>query len=630
MRSVRLRLGLVAGGLALAVLAVFWPAMHCGFVNYDDPEYVTTNRNIQQGFNWRFIGWALTSSLCSNWHPLTWVSHLVDFQLYGLSAAGHHLTSVLFHLSSSVLLLLLLNRLTGALWRSALAAALFALHPLRVESVVWIAERKDVLAGFLWMLTLWAYVRYAEELKAQGAKVKGYYAAALVLFALGLMAKPMVVTLPFALLLLDYWPLRRPWRVAEKIPFFALAVLSSVVTFVVQYRTGAVSSLAGLSLGARLANVPVAYVRYLSLSFWPSGLVIFYPYQARPWWEIGGAVCLLALISGLVLWRRRAQPYLPMGWFWFIGVLVPVIGVVQAGSQAMADRFTYLPCVGLWIMVVWGLAELTAGRLFVNRIFAFGGVLAVIACALLTWRHIGTFHDSETLWRAELRQYPACFLAHNNLGKWLLENNRLPEALEQCRTALAIRPDDPMGENNLARVLLRQGNVDDAIAHGQRCVQLQPKSEEGPLTLGHAYLQKGDPATAAVWFRKALEINPDLPHAWCHLGYALLQLGRLLEAELADRQALALDPAYAVAHNDLGNILLRQGRHDAALEQFQRAASLKPDFGEAHYNVAEILLYKGRTNEALAEYQKALDAIPNLAPARHQIAEILRRQGRQP
>ena len=323
--------------IAAAVIAVYWPALKCGFVNYDDPEYVTSNRAVRQGLNGTSILWAFTTTHAANWHPLTWLSHILDCQLYGLHPAGHHLTSLLFHAANSVLLFCLLRRMTGAWGRSAWVAALFALHPLRVQSVVWVSERKDVLSAFFWMLALWAYVRYSEELKLRSLMLKVYYAASLLFFALGLMAKPMLVTLPFVLLLLDYWPLRRPWLIAEKIPFFALSAASSIMTFLVQDRTGAVSSMVHFPAGARLANVPIAYVRYLSKDFCPTGLATFYQYQLWPLWKVIAAVGLLAVITGLVLWRMRSQPYLPVGWAWFVGMLVPTIGLVQVGSQAMAD-----------------------------------------------------------------------------------------------------------------------------------------------------------------------------------------------------------------------------------------------------------------------------------------------------
>ncbi|MGA2176269.1 MAG: tetratricopeptide repeat protein [Verrucomicrobiota bacterium] len=617
--------------LGLAVLAAFWPAFGCGFVNYDDPFYVTGNWHVRGGLNWPGVRWALTATDGANWNPVTFMSHSLDCQLYGLNPAGHHLTSVLLHLANSALLWLLLRRMTGAPWRSALAAALFALHPLRVESVVWISERKDVLSAFFGLLTAWAYVRYAENFKSQISNFKFYYAAALVLFAVGLMAKPMLVTLPFVFLLLDYWPLDRfrlGWRlVLEKVPFFLLAIGSSVVTFLVQERTGAMASLARFPLGERLGNVPLAYAGYLSKDFWPAELASFYPHEPLRAGPVVGAPLLLGAVTALAVWRGRSRPYLAVGWFWFLGMLVPTIGLVQVGAQLMADRYTYLPCVGLWIMVAWGMHDLAAWRPALRESMILAGAAAVAVCVVLTSRHAEIYRDSGTLWEATLRVCPESLIAHNDLSKWLIEKGRLNEARAHCRQALALRPDDPEAELNLAEICLREGNADEAVAQCLKSIAAQPRSEESYDALARAYLKKGRMDQAIAAFEKALEIKPDFPQAWCNLGFALLQQRRLPEAVRAYQKSLELNPDYALAQNDLGGILRQMGRTDEAMEHFRRAMELEPDFGEAHYNAAEILLQQGRTNEALAEYQKALASLPDLAPAKSRVAEILRRQG---
>jgi tetratricopeptide (TPR) repeat protein len=602
--------------LAAAVLAAYWPALHCGFINFDDPAYVTSNPAIQSGVNWHSLKWALTTNHAANWHPLTWVSHMIDFQIYGLNPRGHHLTSVLFHVANSVLLFLVLNDMTGAMGRSVFVAAIFALHPLRVESVVWVSERKDVLSAFFCLLVLWTYFRF------QISKLKIFYGLALLFFALGLAAKPMLVTLPFVLLLLDYWPLRRAisWGLAlEKIPFLVLAVASCVVTFLVQN-----PSMANFPAGARWANVPVAYVRYLSRIFWPSNLSFFYSYQVWPAWEVAGATMLLCLISGLALWRLRQQPYLAVGWAWFLGMLAPTIGLVQVGSQSMADRYTYLPGIGIGIMAVWAIHQWAP-----KPAAMAGGALFVAVCAVLTWHEAHIFQDSETLWRATLRQDPTCLVALDNLSRCLIDSGQLSEALDRSREALAIRPTDAEAEENLAVNYLLQGKFDDALSHSKTSIALQPNNQHAYDTLARAYLKMGQPDQAIAGYRKALELDPSLAEAWCNLGFALLQQHRAGEALDAYQKALELDPDYALAHNDLGNILLQQGRIDDALAHFMRAAQITPDFGEAHYNIAEILLRKGRPLEALAEYRKTLACLPNLQPARARIAEILRRQGGQ-
>jgi tetratricopeptide (TPR) repeat protein len=617
--------------LGAAVLAAFWPALRCGFVNYDDPAYVTENWHVRHGLNGPDIRWAFTAAAASNWHPLTWLSHMLDCQWYGLQPAGHHLTSLLLHVANSVLLFLLLNRMTGALWRCAVVAAMFALHPLRVESVVWVSERKDVLSSFFWMLTVAAYVRYVEEFKVRGSKFKVFFGLALVLFALALMSKPMVVTLPFVLLLLDYWPLGRlqfgpqfSWRpVLEKVPFLVLAAGSSLVTFLVQERTGAVASLARFPLGVRLANIPVAYTRYLTKTFWPAGLASFYPYVGWRTGEIIGAVALLAGITGLALWLRRTAPYLAVGWFWFLGMLVPTIGLVQAGGQSLADRYSYLPTIGLWIMVVWGLRDIVSARPLFREITNLAAGLALVIFAILTFHHSGDYKDTGTLWEATLRSYPNCLAAHNNLSRWLMDQGRWDEGLDHCYKARAILPDDPTVHDDLSRIFLHQGKVDEAIAEGLQSIQDQPRSEVNRQTLARAYLQKGDFAAAAASLREAIKIEPSASEAWCNLGYALLQQGQIPNAKAAYQKALELNPDYALARNDLGNILLRQGRLDEAMDQFQRAVDLAPSFAEAQFNLAGILAQRGRLDEAIAHCQKAVEIQPGLAAARQRLASLI-------
>ena len=620
---------LLCAALGAAVLVAFWPALRCGFVNYDDPLYVTENWHVLHGLNGADIRWAFTAVVASNWHPLTWMSHMLDCQIYHLQPVGHHLTSLLLHLANSVLLLLLLNRLTGALRPSAFVAAMFALHPLRVESVAWISERKDVLSSFFWMLSVGAYVRYVEEFKVQSSKFKVYYALALVLFACALMSKPMVVTLPFVLLLLDYWPLGRLKSginflpVLEKIPFFALSAASCLVTFLVQHRAGTVATMDRFPLNIRLANVCVAYARYLTKHFWPVDLVTFYPYVEWRSWQIIGALVLLAGITGFALWRVRTSPYLFVGWFWFLGMLVPVIGLVQTGGQAMADRFSYLPGIGLWIMAAWGLHDLAATRLRLRPALAICAVSVALLFSILTWRHTGDYKDSRAMWEADLRVYPNCLVAHNNFSRWLTEQGQWSEALDHSRKALEILPDDPTAHNDLSRIFLHQGHVDKAIGEGLKSIQLQPHSEVNRQTLAKAYLQKADFAAAAASLREAIKIDPSAPDAWCNLGYALLQQAQIPEATSAYQKALELNPDYALAHNDLGNIELRQGHLDEAMEHFQRAVELAPEFVEARYNLAGILARRGRLDEAIAQSQKVVELKPDLAAARQQLAALL-------
>ena len=504
--------------------------------------------------------------------------------------------------------------MTGAIGRSAFVAAIFALHPLRVESVVWISERKDVLSAFFFILTVWAYFEY------QISKRKVFGVLSLLLFALGLCAKPMLITLPLVLLLLDYWPLNRQisWRLAfEKIPFLVLAAGCAAVTLLVQNVPKG-----NFPIPARWDNALVSYVRYLCKIVWPFHLSFFYSYRAWPLPDVLGAGALLAAITGVVIWRMRKEPYLAVGWIWFVGMLMPVIGLVQAGSQAMADRFTYLPGIGISIIVIWAVHQWAPRNPGVVL-----GVLALAACSILTWQRTHLFRDSETIWRATLREDPKCLVALDNLTRCLIDNRAYAEASASAQNALSIRPSDPEALDNLAAIDLLQGRITNALNEALDSARLQPANESAYGIMARVYLKQGDMPAAIMAYHKLLELNPSLAEAWCNLGFALLQQHHMDDATSAYQKALQLDPNYALAHNDLGNILLQQHRPDDALSHFIRAVEIKPDFGEAHYNIAEILLRKGRVDEALGEYQKALASLPDLAPARARIAEISRRRG---
>src|SRR6266545_2204624 len=389
---------LLVGGITLAT---FWPVTRHDFIYYDDPDYVTENPYVQTGLNWQSVVWAFTTGHSGNWHPVTWLSHMLDCQVFGLKPGYHHLTNVLFHAANTLLLFLVLERMTAAFWRSAFVATLFALHPLHVESVAWVAERKDLLSTFFGLLTLWAYARYCKESKARGPRAKVFYGFALLLFALGLMSKPMLVTWPFVLLLLDFWPLRRLCYqpggrfgrdflrlVREKVPFFCLVTISSIVTFLVQDRRGYVMTVGGVSLALRLVNALVSYVKYLGKTVWPAGLAIFYPhpeirYPASdqwPLWQIVAGALLLTLISAFAVLRLKRQPWLATGWLWYLGTLVPVIGIVQVGAQAMADRYSYVPLIGVFICLVWGIADVLAPRRLGRPALAAMGLAATVAC----------------------------------------------------------------------------------------------------------------------------------------------------------------------------------------------------------------------------------------------------------
>jgi hypothetical protein len=472
----------LAAALALFTVALYWPAMKCGFLDYDDPVYITSNPRIQAGLTLDNVEWAFFTPdvRFGYWHPMTLLSHMLDCQLYDLHPGGHHLTNVLLHALNGVLLFLLFRRLTGSLWRSATVAALFAAHPLHVESVAWVAERKDVLSAAFGLLALLSYARYVEELKIKNAKCKMWGGLSLLFFGLGLLSKPMLVTLPFVMLLLDYWPMGRIANVElrmsnyetlksfvirnsslaiEKIPFIALAIAISAVTFFLSKQGGMMTHGETLPFGARAGNALVSYCRYVGKCFWPANLSVYYPWHS---WSAITALSAGALLLALTLVafaQARQRPFLLVGWLWFIGMLVPVVGLAPVGDFAMADRFTYLPLVGIFIVVAWGAVDLAGRHAGLRTAFALAGCAAVLACAAVTRQQLCYWLDSESLFRHAIAVTQGNFLAHNNLGTALYEQHRYDEAVDQLEQAIAEKPDYVYAHNNLGLALFAKGQV---------------------------------------------------------------------------------------------------------------------------------------------------------------------------
>jgi tetratricopeptide (TPR) repeat protein len=572
--------------LGAAVLAVFWPALGNDFVNYDDDLYVTRNPRVQQGLSWESVRWAMITDAASNWHPLTWLSHQLDWELWGAAPRGHHATSVVLHAVDTVLLFALLDGMTASPWRSALAAALFGLHPLHVESVAWIAERKDVLSTCLWLLTTLAWVHYTRR------PGPWRYLAVVVGLALGLMAKPMLVTLPLTLLLLDYWPLGRLRRardlgplVWEKAPLLLLAAAASVVTLLVQQEV-----ITPLPLATRLGNALLAYVGYLGKMLWPLHLAAIYPHPGRvaPG-AVAASALLLGLVTAAVVWQRRRRPYLLVGWLWYVGTLVPVIGVVQAGAAAMADRFTYVPLVGVFVALTWLVPAAPAPRLAAA---VAGVVLALLA--VQTRAQIGVWRDSATLF------------AH----------------------ALAVDERNPVAHVNLGVELGVRGDLDGAVSHIERALELRPDLVVARIALGNMLMRRGRPEDAITHYRAAVAADPASARALTNLGYAQLQLGRLDEAIASLEAALRVDPDFPTAHNDLGMARARRGEADAARAHFERAVAVDPRYAEAHNNLAAMLLSAGRLEEALAHAARAVAVEPAFAEAHANRVAALIRLGR--
>jgi tetratricopeptide (TPR) repeat protein len=515
----------VCVGLALLTWGAFGQTLWYDFVNYDDPNYVYENTNITSGLSLTGIAWAFTHIHSMNWHPMTTISHMLDCQFFGLSAGAHHFTNVFLHTIAVVLLFIALERMTGALWRSAFVAAVFAIHPLRVESVAWIAERKDVLSGVFFMLTLLAYKYYAR------APSVGRYLVVAAVLSLGLMSKPMLVTMPFVLLLLDYWPLKRTdgkrsqvgrqlaKLVLEKVPLLLLSAASSMVTFLVQ--RAAVGFTEDLAVFPRLTNALVSYVVYIGQMFWPVNLAVFYPHPENrlPSWEIILALAVLIAITTVAIVLRRRAPYLVTGWLWYLGMLVPVIGLVQVGWQGHADRYTYLPQIGLYIAAAWGAVDLTASWPHQRNILC---AAAVVILALLTWRtsaQAAYWRDSETLFTHALAVTANNDVAKNNLGIVYLRKGKLDEAISLLQAAVDLRPENSPAQENLAKALLQKGRVGDALVHYRKLMQLQPDNVEVHNIVGTVFVQQGNVREGIEEWQKVLVVEPENGNAMNNLAW---------------------------------------------------------------------------------------------------------------
>jgi len=549
-----LRVAAICAALVVLIVAGFRGVMAHGFAAYDDGAYVVANEHVQNGLGGNSIAWAFTTTENSNWHPVTWISHMVDVQLFGLDAGKHHGTNLALHAANAVLLFLLFVRMTGgAIWRPALAAALFAIHPLHVESVAWIAERKDVLSTLFWLLTLAAWLWWLSS------KTAARYAVMLVFFALGLMSKPMLVTLPFTLLLLDYWPLRRTGLASllkEKVPLFAMAAASCVVTLYAQRAGGAIQPLETLPLSERLANALLSYVGYLGKTLWPASLAVFYPYSHV---GLGSRVAIasaliLTLITVVAVRFKKEIPYVTFGWLWYVGTLVPVIGLVQVGQQAMADRYTYVPLIGVFVAGAWCLAELAGRSRAARFLVATGAAFSIAGLFVVTRIEVRNWADSFSLFTHALAVTKDNWTAHNNLGGLFSETGKPDLAIGQFEETLRIRPDFAEAHYNLALALGRTGRQAEAIAQ----------------------------------YGEALRLKPDYVDAHYNLANTLLLAGRLPEAIEEYGSALRLRPNDANTHNNLAIALNRSGRRDEAIVHYREALRIRPDFEAAAKNLRQL------------------------------------------
>jgi Tfp pilus assembly protein PilF len=593
--------------LLVAVAVVYQPVEHCDFVVYDDPAYFTSNPHVLNGLTTADVAWAFATGRTGNWHPLTWLSLMLDVELFGHGPAGPHFTNLLFHLANTGLLFLLLRCLTAATWRSAFVAALFALHPLHVESVAWISERKDVLSTFFGLLALLFYTGYARRVTGDKWQVTGlgkvipasfmsrvtchvsrFYWLALLFFAFSLMSKAMWVTLPLVMLLLDWWPLERfkvqgsrfkvQSLILEKIPFFLLSMVSCVVTFIVQRHAGAIGGLVKVSLAGRIENAFVSYARYLGKTFWPVALANPYPHPGH-WelWLVVSAALLVVCLSVAAVWLGRKFPFVPTGWFWFVVTLVPVIGLVQVGVQSMADRYTYAPLIGVFIMVAWGLNELGANRHGLKPAAGILALLLLVACGFRTRDQIGCWQNSGTLFAHTLALTKNNFIAWNNLGTYLAEQGNMTEAGDCCAKSLQINPHNFEAFCNLGNIMTKLGRLDEAMDYYQRALQIVPGHADALSNLGLILMSRKQYAEAIVDFELALKANPDSVSAHNNLAAVLFAQRRFGEAARHYREALRLQPDNPILYSNLGDALVWQGQTAEAVNCYQAALRLAPD-----------------------------------------------------
>jgi tetratricopeptide (TPR) repeat protein len=656
---------LVVIGLVLLTAAVYGQVIGHGFISYDDPVYVSENLVIQDGLTWKGFLRAFTTVTAANWHPITWLSHMLDFQLFGMKPGLHHLVSVFLHILNTAMLFLVLRQMTGALWRSAFVAALFALHPLHVESVAWIAERKDVLSTFFWILTMWAYARYAKKPGLPG------YLSVLLFYTLGLLAKPMLVTLPLVLFLFDYWPLGRlRWKQAkeeapvtaspvasekrgkrrrqqpqeptkparskdgiqwnlvlpllyEKIPLLILSASSSLITIYAQQKGGAVASISALPMSRRVASAIVSYAAYLWKMFWPSGLAVFYPMEAWPAAIVlAGAAVLLAVTFAAVRWSGRC-PYLLVGWLWYLVTLLPVIGIIKVGEAAMADRYTYVTLIGPFIALAWGASDLSQKLRLPRAALISASALVTGSLMVLTYIQIGQWTDSITLFRHAANVTDRNYVAQNSLAIEYINQKRYAEALPHLQAALEINPRSAEVIVNLGVLDYHAGKYDEAIQKVNRALGLKPDWYLAHEWLGKIYLAKGDADKAMVHFNMALRTVSDSDPT--SSGILIFQ-NRLDEALRYTLQAMETQPRNEKLYNNAGYILIRQGKIDEAISQFREAVRIAPGYAKGHSNLGAALMQRNQIDEAIQHFETALRLEPGNQTARENLNYALARK----
>ncbi|PKL46674.1 MAG: hypothetical protein CVV39_06855 [Planctomycetes bacterium HGW-Planctomycetes-1] len=651
--------------LVAAIIVVYLPVYSYDFIRYDDTDYVTDNINVQTGLNWKNVRWAFTTGHASNWHPLTWLSHILDWELFGDWAGGHHLVNVLFHILNTLILFYVLKIMTKSLWPSAFVAAAFAIHPLHVESVAWIAERKDVLSTFFWFLTMWAYVQYvagtatakrtptarlrnaSDGQAGVGAKqneprqgspsqgygrinvggAKRYYLLAIVFFVLGLMSKPMLVTLPFVLLLLDYWPLERKFSktlIIEKIPFFLCSFASSIITFIVQKKGGAMSDFEFYGPAIRIGNAIVSYIMYIVKMFWPSRLAVLYPHPSSslPISKVIICAFLLVLITAGVIYFGRRYKFLAVGWLWYVGTLIPVIGLVQVGSQAMADRYTYITLTGLFIIIGWGAKEIIHNK---NIILMWLAVIVLLASAITARRQLRYWKNSLTLFEHTLQVTGDNFYTLVNYATYLSELDRLDRAVKYFNEALKIKPDSAEVHNNLGSALLKIGRTQQGVEHFKLAIKYKPDLSQAYCNLADALKNQGRYKEAVSYYQQAIKTKPNCVSAWLNLAITFNEMKDFDRAIEYFNKVLEIDRNNVFARGHLGLTLAAMGKTDEALREIRFVLSVRPDDVEMYRNLGILLEKKDDITGAIKAYRTAVQINPNDANARRLLEAALKK-----
>jgi tetratricopeptide (TPR) repeat protein len=643
--------------LILATSGVYWQVGGCDFINFDDPEYVVENSYVNTGLSGDNVIWAFTAFHSSNWHPLTWISHMVDSQVYGLNAGGHHVTNLVLHIINAILLFLLLKAMTGSIWPSAFVACLFALHPVHIESVAWVSERKDVLSTLFWFLTMGAYLRYGQK------KTTGMYVATLILFGLGLMAKPMLVTVPFILLLMDYWPLNRFDRqrygavLVEKIPFFLLTTGSCIVTFFAQLNGDSVLGFGNVAMQHRLGNTVLSYAKYIGKMFWPTDLAIFYPFEVEQVnWQIMLAGILLIGMTVFVFRFGKRYKYLVFGWFWYLGTLVPVIGLMQVGAQGLANRYTYVPYTGLFIIIAWGAGDLFVRWRFRRAVLSSVSVVIILVLSVVTYTNVFNWRDTKTLFEHAIEVTEKNLAAHHILGDWLLRRGQVDEsivhnlkvaqinsryfyayenlgaaydlkgqtkrAMDYYLKAIEVKPNTFYANINLASRYSEMGDFPRALRHLKTAMSAKPNNADLIGMLAGIYAKSGRFEEALKEYQKVLQLNPNDANICFSMGYVQLQMGRINEAIEYYNRALRIDPELAAAYHGLGNCYFALGQVDKSIDSLNRSLQIKPEFFSAYFDLGIAYYHLKNYEQAARHFEEALRINPDSADTKKILGQL--------